>query len=59
MTEHEEWSLLRRLPVSDSVRQALFDAATERRKVEPDRAVTHLAGEIVDAAIRRHLDMGG
>lgn len=57
MEERDDWSLLRRLPVSDSARLALYGAAAERRKAEPDKTVTRLAGEIIDESLCRHLDI--
>lgn len=57
MKEYEEWSLLRRLPVSDKARLALYGAAAERRKAEPDKTVTRLAGEIIDESLCRHLNI--
>lgn len=57
MAERREWSLLRRLPVSDPVRLALYDAAAERQKAEPDQPLTHLAGKIVNEALHKQLDV--
>lgn len=57
MEERDDWSLLRRIPVSDRARLALYGAAAERRKAEPDKAVTRLAGELVDAMICEYFNI--
>lgn len=56
MARDEGWGPIR-LHVSDQTRTALFDAAGNRQKSDPDNTVSYLAGRITDEALRQYLDV--